>query len=188
MAINHFTLITDHQPLVSILHPDNALPSVTEARLQRYALLLSEYTFHIWYRSTHCHGNADAISRLPLTEATEVERQDREELDDCPEFRLNQLEQIPVTTAVLRDATAKDSVLSRVLKYIQVGWPVDIPEELKSFRDKRGELAPEQGCLLLGIRVVIPASLQRKVLDEIHGGHLGVVKMTCMVAKNLPGY
>eukprot|EP00731_Ephydatia_muelleri_P032793 Em0024g337a len=132
---NHFTLITDHQRLVSILHPDKALQSVIAAWLQRYALLLSEYTFHIRYRSTHCHGNADALSRLPLTEATEVERQDREELDDCPEFRLNQLEQIPVTTAVLRDATAKDPVLSRVLEYIQVGWPVDIPEELKSFRE-----------------------------------------------------
>eukprot|EP00731_Ephydatia_muelleri_P032928 Em0024g472a len=107
-------------PLVSILHPDKALPSVTAARLQR---------------STHCHGNADALSCLSLTEATEVERQDREELDDCPEIRLNQLEQIPVTTAVLRDATAKDPVLSRVLEYIQVGWPVDIPEELKSFRE-----------------------------------------------------
>ena len=64
-----------------------------------------------------------------------MERQDGEELDDFPEFRLNQLEQIPVTTAVLRDATAKDPVLSRVLEYIQVGWPVDIPEELKSFRE-----------------------------------------------------
>ena len=102
---NHFTLINDHQPLLHV-HPDKALPSLTAARLQRFALLLSEYTFHIRYRSTHCHGNADALSRLPLTEATEVERQDREELDDCPEFRLNQLEQIPVTTAVLRDATA----------------------------------------------------------------------------------
>ena len=43
-----------------------------------------------------------------------MERQDREELDDCPKFRVNQLEQIPVTTAVLRDATAKDPVLSLV--------------------------------------------------------------------------
>ena len=57
---------------------------------------------------------------------------------------------------------------------------MDIPEELKSFRDKRGELAAEQGCLLWGIRVVIPASLQRKVLNEIHGGHLGVVKMKAL--------
>eukprot|EP00731_Ephydatia_muelleri_P028195 Em0019g1068a len=144
-------------------------------KVDKYPLPLIEDIFASLGGSTMFN----AISRLPLTEATEVERQDREELDDCPEFRLNQLEQIPVTTAVLRDATAKDSVLSRVLKYIQVGWPVDIPEELKSFRDKRGELAPEQGCLLLGIRVVIPASLQRKVLDEIHDGHLGVVKMTC---------
>ena len=30
------------------------------------------------------------------------------------------------------------------------------------------------------IRVVIPASLQGKVLDEIHGGHLGVVKMKAL--------
>ena len=38
----------------------------------------------------------------------------------------------------------------------------------------------EQGCLLWGIRVVISASLQRKVLDEIHGRHLGVVKMKAL--------
>ena len=62
-------------------------------------------------------------------EDTGVKRQDREELDDCPEFRLNQLEQIPVTTAVLRNTTAKDPVL----EYIHVGWPADTPEELKSF-------------------------------------------------------
>ena len=96
-----------------------------------------------------------------------MKRQDR---DDCSEFRLPQLEQIPVTTAVLRNATAKDPVLSRVLEYI--GWPADTTEELKSFRDKRGELTAEQGCILWGTRVVIPASLQGKVLDEIY--HMAV--------------
>ena len=45
-----------------------------------------------------------------------MERQDREELDDCLKFRLNHLKQIPVTIAVLRDATSKDPVLSRVLR------------------------------------------------------------------------
>eukprot|EP00731_Ephydatia_muelleri_P010410 Em0005g996a len=135
------------------LTPGQGTPILTAARLQR---------------STHCHGNADALSRLPLMEDTAVKRQDREELDDCPEFRLNQLEQIPVTTAVLRNATGKDPVLSRVLEYIQVGWPADTTEELKSFRDKTGELTAEQGCILWGTRVVIPASLQGKVLDEIY--------------------
>ena len=95
-----------------------------------------------------------------------MKRQDREELDDCPEFRLTQLEQIPVTTAVLRNATAKDPVLSQVLEYI--GWPADTTEELKSFRDKRGLFTAEQGCILWETRVVIPASLQGKVLDEIY--------------------
>eukprot|EP00731_Ephydatia_muelleri_P010391 Em0005g977a len=63
----------------------------------------------------------------PILTAARLQRQDREELDDCPEFRLTQLEQIPVTTAVLRNATAKDPVLSRVLEYI--GWPADTTEE-----------------------------------------------------------
>eukprot|EP00731_Ephydatia_muelleri_P006880 Em0003g1128a len=134
------------------LTPGQGTPILTAARLQR---------------STHCHGNADALSRLPLMEDTAVKRQDR---DDCSEFRLPQLEQIPVTTAVLRNATAKDPVLSRVLEYI--GWPADTTEELKSFRDKRGELTAEQGCILWGTRVVIPASLQGKVLDEIY--HMAV--------------
>ena len=37
----HFTLVTDHQPLVSIFHPNKSLPAMTAARLQRYAVFLS---------------------------------------------------------------------------------------------------------------------------------------------------
>ena len=36
---NHFVLITDHKPLVSILNPDKGLPAVSAAHLQRYAVL-----------------------------------------------------------------------------------------------------------------------------------------------------
>eukprot|EP00731_Ephydatia_muelleri_P032757 Em0024g301a len=92
-------------------------------RLERHNLAIN------MDKSTHCHGNADALSRLPLTEATEVERQDREELDDCPEFRLNQLEQIPVTTAVLRDATAMQG--SCVIEGVRV-YPICQNERLKA--------------------------------------------------------
>ena len=43
-----FTLVTDdHQPLTRIFGPKSSIPSLTAARLQRWAVLLSGYDFHI---------------------------------------------------------------------------------------------------------------------------------------------
>ena len=108
---NHFTLITDHQPLTSILHPEKGLPAVTAARLHRYAVLLSGYSYDIRYRSTTLHANADALSRLPLI----VECPEPEEMDDGAEYMIRQLEQLPVTVASLQEATSWDPVLAKVL-------------------------------------------------------------------------
>ena len=42
------------------------------------------------------HANADALSRLPLV----MERPD-EEIEDCAEYLVSQLEQLPVKVATL---------------------------------------------------------------------------------------
>ena len=54
------TLLTDHQPLTAILNPKMGIPSLTAARLQRWALLLSAYNYDITcsYKSTKEHCNA----------------------------------------------------------------------------------------------------------------------------------
>ena len=62
-----FSLITDHKPLSTILSPNKGIPSLAAARMQRWALLLSAYTYDISYRPTKLHANADALSRLPLS-------------------------------------------------------------------------------------------------------------------------
>ncbi len=61
-----FHLITDHKPLVHLFHPGKKLPEGTVKKLQRWALFLSDYNYTLHYRSTGQHGNADALSRLPL--------------------------------------------------------------------------------------------------------------------------
>ena len=71
----HFTLITDHKPLTSILHPHNGIPVMTAQRLQRYALFLSGMNYTINYRSTKEHANCDGLSRLSL-QVTRKDRQD----------------------------------------------------------------------------------------------------------------
>ena len=50
-------------------------------------------------------------------------------------------------------------------------------ERLKPFYMRRNELLVQNGCLMFGIRVIIPIKLRNKVLDELHVGHIGIVKI-----------
>lgn len=41
---------------------------------------------------------------------------------------------------------------------------------------RREEITTQQGCLLWGMRVIIPTKCQRQVLQQIHEGHVGTVE------------
>ena len=62
-----FTLVTDYKPLGTILSPISPIPMSVAAHLQHWALLLSAYQFTVQFRPTAKHGNAHALSRLPLS-------------------------------------------------------------------------------------------------------------------------
>ena len=62
----HFTLVTDHKPLTTILSPGKGIPPLAAARLQRWAWILSAYHYEIQFRPTGKYANADRLSRLPL--------------------------------------------------------------------------------------------------------------------------
>jgi len=40
-----FVLVTDHKPLITLFGPKKGIPSLVAARLQRWALLLSAYSY-----------------------------------------------------------------------------------------------------------------------------------------------
>ena len=48
---------------------------------------------------------------------------------------------------------------------------------LQPYRTRCSELTVECGCLLWGVRVVVPNKLQQQVLKELHEGHPGIVRM-----------
>ena len=62
MVGRHFTILTDHKPLLTIFGPDKSLPVMSLQRLQRWALLLMSHDYDIRYRSSAEHSNADALS------------------------------------------------------------------------------------------------------------------------------
>lgn len=69
---NFVTIITDHKPLVGLYREDNVIPAMAASRIQRWALTLPGYDYKIVYREGQ-DNNYDALSRLPISENTEVE-------------------------------------------------------------------------------------------------------------------
>ncbi|XP_060774184.1 uncharacterized protein K02A2.6-like [Neoarius graeffei] len=165
-----FTLLTDHRPLTSIFGPHTGIPSLAASRMQRWALLLSAHQYDIKYRKADLHGNADGLSRLPLS-VTHTEPKPAEI------FYFKDVMSTPVTSAHVKKHTRADSVLSEVVDIITRGRRGIMTNSLKPYLVRRNELSVQAGCLLWGYRVIIPPPLRGKVLDELHSGHGGVVRM-----------
>jgi len=174
-----FTLVTDHKPLASIFGPKKGVPAVAAARLQRWALLLSGYHYDIEFRSTTAHGNADALSRLPLPESG------GEHPSETRQYHVRQIELLPLTSQDIRKATQKDSLLSKVCSYSLKGWPAQIPKPLKIYHSKIAELSVEEGCVLWGGRVVIPQALKATMLAELHKEHMGIARMKALAQSHV---
>ena len=62
----HFTLITDHEPLASPFGEHQAVPTQASARIQRWTLTLACYEYTLEAKPTNKHGNASAMSCLSL--------------------------------------------------------------------------------------------------------------------------
>ena len=167
-----FTLYTDHKPLTTILNPKKGIPPLSAARLQRWALLLAAYNYNIVYRSTKAHANADGLSQLPLPTDSSVEL-----LQESSVFNVAQIDTLPFTAKQLKAATRHDPLLSKVLLYTKCGWPSTVSEVLQPYWKRRLELSLEDECVMWGICVVTPHKLRKKVLQELHQSHVGIVRM-----------
>lgn len=170
----HFTLVTDHRLLTAILGPKTGVPSLAAARLQSWTLALSTYSYTIEFWSTKAHANTDGLSRL-LLPLSPVEGSEQPSVESV--FVVSQMLALPMLVAQLRRATQNDPLLSRVYRCVQWGWPDRIPESLKPFYNRKTELTLEGGCVLWGIQVVVPQKCHQVVLDMLHEGHPGIVRM-----------
>ena len=166
-----FVLVTDHKPLTTILGHKAGIPSLAAARLQRWALILSAYTYTIEFRPTKHHANADGLSRLPLGSCKEAA------LDYINNFMVGQIQAMPVTAEQVQAATRRDPVLSQVFRYVQDGWPATVNDKYKPFYKHKDELCIEAGCLLWGNRVIVPEKFRHTLIEELHRDHPGASRM-----------
>ena len=162
----HFTIESDHKSLEQISMKNLADAPVC---LQRMLLQLQDYDFTIKYRPGEEMVIADTLSRYSP--------------EDTPEILLDiSVNHVYIDAEKKQDyqlAIKDDPLLSALADTIITGWPDDIkdvPKALRPYHGQRDSLTVEDGLILCGEAIIVPPGERKKVLEQIHQGHLGTSK------------
>ncbi|XP_054287580.1 uncharacterized protein K02A2.6-like [Macrosteles quadrilineatus] len=166
-----FTLVTDHKPLQRIFGENRNLPKVMNNRLVRWALELNQYNFQIKYRKGDENVCADALSRLPI--------RIREEATDVRDIKFLNMDKVEtlVSYKELKHNSSLDKEIKLVQSYVLNAWPEKVPDNIKTFKQRKEELSVEDGVLMWFGRVVVPTNMRKKILRILHCGHPGISAM-----------
>ena len=180
IAGRKFTLVTDHKPLLGLLGPGKRIPEHASARVQRWAIILSAHSYALVHRPGK-ENSADALSRLPLPYTPD-------ENDTCdidtygiPEevnVIFSVMDQCNLSSTDIARETEHDETLKTVYRSLLLGLPLKSDETFRPYAIRKNEMSIEKDCILWGTRVVVPPSLQAKVLQLLHDDtHVGVAHM-----------
>ena len=177
-----FVIITDHQPLVNITaKPIHSAPP----RLQRMLMQIQGYNFTVRYRPGKQMILADALSRSPNAENNSPIQLDLRvdgldmQLEDHTFKTIALINFSESKQKQLQTETSNDPILRELMDTIMVGWPEGIkklPADLRAYWSFRHELAIEAGVVFKGRQILIPQTMQKDILHQLHQGHQGIVK------------
>lgn len=165
-------LLTDHKPLLPILKSGLNLATVT-TRVQRYLLRLNPYDFQVSYVQGKMNALADFPSRFP----TEGLRSGEDEIEEKWSTTVNCLEeQQDLNFQLVEEHCRRDKLSAELRDALKHGKKFDKPQ-LKPFSAVRDALTVRGDVILHDGRIVIPESLQSRIVDMLHEQHLGIVRM-----------
>ncbi|XP_046868681.1 uncharacterized protein K02A2.6-like [Drosophila willistoni] len=171
-----FTLITDHRPLLGIFTTSKAIPNIISNQMLRRSLFLSAYTFELVHRSGLKMGNADFLSRCPLSAASDAVSTD--------DVLMIELAATPIISAEAMAAqTSKDPLLAKVSNWVLRGWPdmkLEQSDIAYPYYCRREQLSTNKGVLIWGNRAVVPPKSRATILAALHAAHPGIVKMKAL--------
>lgn len=177
-----FIISNDQKPLTKLFSNCKAVPTTCSARIQRWALILSQFNYTLEYSRGQDNVHSDCLSRLPLPE-TVTEAEPYEIV--CT---LELLEKEYITPKDIQIHTDKDPNLVTLKQYIKTGCPDRIVNPvLSKFKSLIPYLTISKGCIMYQNRVFIPESLRTKVLNLFHDNHPGIVAMKAL-ARSLIWY
>jgi len=172
----------DHKPLATIFKKSIL---TSPKRLQRMLLKLLKYNLEVTYKPGPQMHISDTLSRaslpIPKMEATMPDyliyqiKEDRASIQEFeqvePDLHVtdHRLQQI-------KECTTRDQVLQTLVKVTSEGWPnskQEVPLCIREYWPYRDELSVHDGLAYRGTRIVIPATLQKEMVERAHKSHLG---------------
>ena len=146
----HFTIVTDHKPVLGLLNATRAIPAVCSPRVLRWSVDLGGYDYELIYRPGSSIPHVDALSRLPLPVQPVV-------VPGVSDILLLQSDcSLRLSSQTIADLSRNDPVISKVMHWAMHGWPAHVDSSFESFARRQAELTVESGCLVWGSRLVIP--------------------------------
>lgn len=179
---SRFIICNDQRPLMKLFGRDKPIPSSCSARIQRWALKLSQFNYTFVYSPGKENVTSDLLSRLPLPE-TVVEVEPYEIV--CS---LQSLEGSNITCKDIQIHTNSDPDLVLLKSYIKHGSPHKIVNPtLSKIKSIIPDLTIAKQCIMYKERVFIPTALRSKILNMFHENHPGIVAMKT-IARSLIWY
>ena len=178
-----FEVVTDHRPLIPILN-SYSLDQIENPRLQRLVLKLRCFQLQARWQPGSKQAFADALSRHPVANPTSA--------DELGEDQSSTLAAICACThedpsgksldlglEEVRSEAQHDTDYRRLTDCILTGFPKSqsaLPDSLKVYWNGREHLTVENGIILKGQKILIPKSLQSRVLSDLHASHQGITR------------
>ena len=168
----NFTVVTDHQPLVTMFNnPRSQMPY----RVERIRMKLQGFNFKV----RHIPGAknpSDYMSRNPI----KIEGTDKKAavaLERHVHFMVESGFNDAVTIDEIKRCYLKDEIMTRLSECINKGAiDSDRLPCLNSYKRVFNELSLVNGLIIKGEKIVIPKRLRKRILSAGHDGHQGVEK------------
>ena len=164
----HFSVHTDHSPLVNLL---GKCLNDTSPHLQCLLLCLSLYEINIQYVTHKCVPLADCMSWLiDFTTGKE---------DPSLNSQIANITRVNVNWSQIKVSCLNNPTMVKLSHIIQRGWPEtgkELSEDVKPYFPYRYILHIVDGVIFLQDRIVFPEGLRQTFLQKVHDAHLVIVK------------
>ena len=187
-------MVTDHHPLVPILN-NHRLDEVENPRLQRLKMRVMGYNFTAQWIEGALNHAPDALSCHPTADPSPVDLHAEHDADNELEITVAEIRafssgQESVRLGEIRRHAELDGCYQQLRHYIMDGFPDyhdQLPDECRRYWNVRDRLSVDDGLIVYGCRLLIPAAMRREVLSSLHDSsglcsHQGEGTTHCLLA------